>query len=133
MLDEELLLIQLFSHTLNLLKMLKLPKIVNLTMLLFLAYISIVDILVTLKLSKNTLTFTSPLVNTTNTITLNESAITTLTNFYNKTTSDGRYLQLTGGNISSGTLNFDSRIENFLINLWGTNEYGFGINSGMLR
>ena len=33
----------------------------------------------------------------------------------------------------SGTLSFGSRIENFLINLWGTNSYGFGINSSMLR
>ena len=39
-------------------------------------------------------------MNTTNTITLNESAITSLSNFYNKTTSDGRYLQLSGGNMT---------------------------------
>jgi hypothetical protein len=46
------------------------------------------------------LTFTSPLVRTTNNITFNEASITTLTNFYNKTNSDGRYLQLTGGTIN---------------------------------
>ena len=58
MLHEDLLLIKLSSHTLNLLDIFRSPKIVNLTMLLFLAYISIVDILVTLKLSKDTLTLT---------------------------------------------------------------------------
>ena len=44
-----------------------------------------------------TLTFTSPLTRTTNTISFSESAITTLTNFYNKTDADARYLQLSGG------------------------------------
>jgi hypothetical protein len=34
---------------------------------------------------ENVLTFTSPLVRTTNNITFNETSITTLTNFYNKT------------------------------------------------
>jgi len=43
-----------------------------------------------------TLTFTSPLIRTTNTISFSESAITTLTNFYNKTDADARYLQLSG-------------------------------------
>jgi hypothetical protein len=37
------------------------------------------------------LTFTSPLVRTTNNITFNETSITTLTIFYNKTESDGRF------------------------------------------
>ena len=39
------------------------------------------------------LTFSSPLVNTTNNITFNESSITSLTNFYNKTNADLRYTQ----------------------------------------
>ena len=51
---------------------------------------------------QNILSFTSPLVNTTNTITFNESAITTLTNFYNKTDANARYLQLAGGTMSAG-------------------------------
>lgn len=46
------------------------------------------------------LSFTSPLVRTTNTITFNESAITTLTNFYNKNDADNRYLQLSGGTLT---------------------------------
>ena len=58
------------------------------------------------------LSFTSPIVNTANTISLNESLITTLTNFYNKTnvdsllasyynktSTDGRYLRLDGSNL----------------------------------
>ena len=57
-----------------------------------------------LNAKQNTLTFTSPLVNTTNTITFNESSITTLTNFYNKTASDARYLQLTGGTLTGDLL-----------------------------
>jgi hypothetical protein len=36
-------------------------------------------------------------------------------------------------NIPVGTLNFGSRIADFIINLWSTNEYGFGINGGTLR
>ena len=36
-------------------------------------------------------------------------------------------------NIPAGTLNFGSRISDFLINLWSTNEYGFGINASTLR
>ena len=58
----------------------------------------------------NNLTFSSPLVNTTNTISFNESAITTLTNFYNQTQSDGRYLRLTGGTIS-GTLIINTELQ----------------------
>jgi hypothetical protein len=49
------------------------------------------------------LSFTSPLIRTTNTITFSESAITTLTNFYNKTEANARYLQLSGGTLT-GTL-----------------------------
>jgi hypothetical protein len=49
---------------------------------------------------ENVLTFAAPLLRTTNNISLNESSITTLTNFYNKTNSDARYLQLTGGNMT---------------------------------
>ena len=59
---------------------------------------------------QNNLTFSSPLVNTTNTISFNESAITTLTNFYNQTQSDGRYLRLTGGTIS-GTLIINTELQ----------------------
>jgi hypothetical protein len=56
------------------------------------------------------LSFTSPLIRTTNTITFSESAITTLTNFYNKTGSDARYLQLTGG-IVSGILRVNNEFQ----------------------
>ncbi len=72
----------------------------------------------------NILSFTSPLTRTTNTITFNESAITTLTNFYNKTETNnllnakqntltsattllgtgGSITALNANNISSGTL-----------------------------
>ena len=58
---------------------------------------------------QNNLTFSSPLVNTTNTISFNESSITTLTNFYNQTQSDGRYLRLTGGTLTNN-LNVDANI-----------------------
>jgi len=37
------------------------------------------------------------------------------------------------GNIQTNSLSFGSRIENFLINLWGTNSYGFGMNDSTLR
>ncbi len=38
------------------------------------------------------------------------------------------------GNVTcTGTLNFGNRIQDFIINLWSTNEYGFGINGSMLR
>jgi len=53
-----------------------------------------------LNVKDSILTFASPLVRTTNNITFNEASITTLTNFYNKTNSDGRYLQLTGGSMT---------------------------------
>jgi len=36
-------------------------------------------------------------------------------------------------NIDQDDLRFGNRISNFLINLWSVNEYGFGINGGMLR
>ncbi len=36
-------------------------------------------------------------------------------------------------NTDLDALRFGSRISNFLRNLWSTNEYGFGVNSGMLR
>ncbi len=36
-------------------------------------------------------------------------------------------------NIDQDDLRFGNRIQDFLINLWSTNEYGFGINAGMLR
>ena len=52
------------------------------------------------------LTFSSPLVNTTNTITFNESVITTLTNFYNKTSSDALL------NSKQATLTFSSPLVN---------------------
>ena len=38
---------------------------------------------------------------------------------------------LNSGTIN-GTLSLGSRIENYLINLWGTNNYGFGITAGTL-
>jgi hypothetical protein len=60
------------------------------------------------------------------------NALSTLNNFYNKIDSDGRFLKLSGGTIT-GDLAFTNRISNFIINLWGINEYGFGINGGMLR
>jgi hypothetical protein len=90
-----------------------------------------------------TLTFTSPLVNTTNTITLNESAITTLTNFYNKTDSDGRYLKLTGGTmtgnltLTNSLLSFGSTVGYKIISIYdggNTNNFqfvGLGANSGL--
>ena len=47
-----------------------------------------------LNAKQNTLTFNSPLTISGNTVSFNESAITTLTNFYNKTTSDGIYVKI---------------------------------------
>ena len=48
---------------------------------------------------QNNLTFSSPLVNTSNTISFNESSITTLTNFYNKTDLDS-FITWTENNFS---------------------------------
>ena len=73
---------------------------------------------------ENILTFSSPLTRTTNTIGINLAS-------YSTTGNDANYLLKTGGDIS-GTLNFGSRVQNFLINLYGTNEYGFGITGGAL-
>ena len=86
MLHEDLLLIQSFDHILNLLEIFKSPKIVNLTMLLFLEYIFIVDILVTLKLSKDTLTFTfhQTLKHTGQTPAINELPYPLLTYVFNR-------------------------------------------------
>ena len=53
-----------------------------------------------------TLTFSSPLVNTTNTITFNESSITSLTNFYNKTEANNLL------NAKQATLTFSSPLVN---------------------
>jgi len=53
-----------------------------------------------------TLTFSSPLVNTANTITFNESVITTLTNFYNKTETNNLL------NAKQATLTFSSPLVN---------------------
>ncbi len=36
-------------------------------------------------------------------------------------------------NIPKVILNFESRTQSFLINFYGVNEYGFGINRSMLR
>jgi len=64
-----------------------------------------------------------------------------LTNYYNKTTSDGRFAILANNNtfagdvIINGTLkklSFGSRIEDFLIYLWGT-LYGLGVNASTFR
>jgi hypothetical protein len=73
---------------------------------------------------ENILTFSSPLTRTTNTIGINLAS-------YSTTGNDANYLLKTGGDIS-GTLNFGSRVQNFLINLYATNEYGFGITGGAL-
>ena len=87
---------------------------------------------------QNILSFTSPLVNTTNTITFNESAITTLTNFYNKTDANARYLQLDGTNIMTGGLRFNNILANKVISLYDAatpNNFqyvGFGANSGLV-
>jgi hypothetical protein len=45
------------------------------------------------------LNFNSPLTKSTNPISFNEASITTLTIFFNKTDSDGRYLKLIGGTL----------------------------------
>ena len=92
---------------------------------------------------QNILSFTSPIVNTTNTITFNESSITSLTNFYNKTEANARYLPLAGGdltgtlNIKTGTsvIHFGTRLIDNLLTLWGdgTSTYGIGINNATLR
>ena len=86
-----------------------------------------------------TLTFSSPLVKTTNTITFNESAITTLTNFYNKTEANARYLQLDGTNIMTGGLRFNNIVANKVISLYDATPtannhqfIGFGANNGLV-
>jgi hypothetical protein len=73
--------------------------------------------------------YTSPLTSNslTNTITFNESSLTTLTNFYNKTDSDGRYLKLIGGALT-GDLTTNSQIK---IDVSGTlNQSTFKLISG---
>lgn len=60
---------------------------------------------------------------------------------YATISSLSNYLLLTGGTITGNlsmptattTLSFGSRVEDFLIKLFGNNEYGFGINAGTLR
>jgi hypothetical protein len=55
-----------------------------------------------------------------------------------RNTALSSYLPLTGGtitntvNITGGSLNFGSRIQDYLIKLWG-NDYGFGVNNSTLR
>jgi hypothetical protein len=67
-----------------------------------------------------TLTFSSPLVNTANTISFSESAITTLTNFYNKTEANARYLQLSGGTMT-GAITGATSITTNILNCCDTN------------
>jgi hypothetical protein len=85
------------------------------------------------------LSFTSPLIRTVNTITFNESSITTLTNFYNKTEANARYLQLDGTNIMTGGLRFNNILANKVISLYDATPtannhqfVGFGANNGLV-
>ena len=71
-------------------------------------------------------------------INTSESLYVSGTTILNNTTTCTSSLNVSGittlssGTIT-GTLSFGSQIANYIINLRGTNNYGFGINSGMLR
>ena len=53
-------------------------------------------------------------------------------NSANTTNINGSTINLNGNLTTTGTLSFGSRVSDFLIYLWG-NDYGFGINGGVLR
>ena len=70
------------------------------------------------------LSFSSPLTRTGNTITFTESAITTLTSFYNKNDADNRYLKLSGGTMTGDlnikdTTSVDSSLFTRMLNIIG--------------
>jgi hypothetical protein len=87
---------------------------------------------------QNNLTFSSPLVNTSNTISSNESSITTLTNFYNKTETDtlvsstwtktgNDIYTIIGTNVGIGVTNPSGRLE---LNFDNSIKLKFGNTTG---